>query len=199
MANGKTAIAGRFFDTSDGAGTGFSIQDIQTGVVAPVFDTSGDFTVGVRFYPGSLAVSGGTWGGFALGSYSSANNAWRLENDTNGKFRMGAPGGLQSAYADYTGPVVTQSQMMYAVLRFFRSTGTMNLRINGAYEQSFQNNALVAATFAAELGFGLYWDFSTAATKYRSTQLVKAVAANAALSGSDLTVLEAYLAAAAVE
>lgn len=199
LANGKTAIAGRFFDTSDGTGTGYSIQDIQTGIILPSFDTSGDFTVGVRFYPGSLTVSGGTWGGFALGSFSTANNAWRLENDTNGRFRMGAPGGLQSNYTDYTGPLVTQSTMMSAVLRFFRSTGTMDLRINGTYEQTFQNNSLITAAFATELAFGLYWDFSSSATKYRSTQMVKGVAANAALAGTDLAALEAYLQSPTVE
>ncbi|MEM5449846.1 MULTISPECIES: hypothetical protein [Paraburkholderia] len=199
MANGQTAVAGRFFDTSDGTGTGYSIQGVPMALVLPTFDTSGDFTVGVRFAPGALTIAGGTWGGFALGSYTSANNAWRLENDDSGRFRMGAPGGLQTNYADYAGPVVTASQMMYAVLRFFRASGKLNMRINGVYEQNLQNNALVAATFATELAFGLYWDFSTSTTKYRPTQLVKAVAANAALTGDDLTALENYLKSATVE
>lgn len=195
MANGKTVIDGRFFDTGDGTATGYSVQDVLTGIVVPAFDTSGDFTIGMRFNPSALTVSGGTWGGVACGSYSSANNAWRLENDTNGNFRVGAPGGLQSAYTDYVGPLLTASTIAYAVLRFTRSTGTLQLRVNGVNAVSFQNDALKTATFAAEVAFGLYWDFSTAAVKYRATQLLKAFAANAALIDTDLAAAEAYLAA----
>lgn len=195
LCNGKTNIASRFFDSPDGTGTGFSIQDIQTGIIVPSFDTSGDFTVGVRIVPSSLAVAGGTWGGIALGSYSSPNNQWRLESDTNGKMRMAA-GAVSSAYTDYTGPALAQNVVSYALLRFFRSTGTLNLRVNGTYEQTLQADSLKTATLAAELAFGLYWDAGGAVTKHRAHQMLKGFAANTALIGADLAAAEAHLAVA---
>lgn len=85
-----------------------------------------------------------------------------------------AAGAVTSAYIDYKGPVLAQDALEYLLVRFFRSTGTLNLRVNGVYEQTLQNNDLKTATLAAELAFGLYWDIAAAATKHRAPRLLKA-------------------------
>lgn len=191
LANGKTSLASRIFAEPTTGEIAMSIQDVLTGIVIPSISLTGDFTFGVRFSPSSFSVSGGTWGGVAIGSYSSSTNGFRVENDTSGRLRMGFPGAVGSAYTDYTGPVMAQGAYSYLVFSLSRSLGQARLRVNGTYEQILSATSLKTATLAQEVAFGL---FNTGTVTYRAGFYRKPMAFSAYLLGTDLAALEAYLA-----
>lgn len=190
LANGKTGLGSRIFAEPTSGEVAMSIQDVQTGIVIPSIDLTGDFTFGIRFSPSSFTVSGGTWGGVAIGSFSTAANGYRVENDTTGRLRMGFPGAVGSAYTDYTGPLMTQGAYSYLVFSMSRSLGQARLRVNGTYEQILPATALKTVTLAQEVAFGL---FNTGTVTYRAGFYRKPLAFNAYLLGNDLAALEAYL------
>lgn len=192
VTNGFANPATRLFETTNGVSKDwcYTIANATHALLNASFDTSGSFTVGIVGKPTTLSARGG----LTFGSINSANQWFVTDtvNSADGKLKMHF-NGTESAYADYTGPVLTAETWMAVVLVFDRAAGTAKLRcttVGGStYEQTL--TGLGSKVLANELCIG--GNTSTGTLDYRAGRYRGAVGFSRALSGADLAKLEAYL------
>src|SRR6266702_2875280 len=157
LANGYTPVSGRFF-AGPGGEVAYSLQGLTYAILAAL-DTSGDFTVGLRYALTSAITTAGA--GPAMGSYTNTPvGPWWLSANSgpggDGKLRVGI-GAISTAFADYAGPPITDTGVWYSiVLMASRSLGKVVLRVNGVQAAVLTDASIKAVALKSEFGIGVY-------------------------------------------
>lgn len=182
MANGATAIGSRFAMGGTPSLEGYTLNNVNQGIIAPL-DTSKGFTLGIV-----------ARGGLAVGSYSTPTGSWWVIHDnidaspTKGKLRLSI-GGITSTNAEYTGAPLNLTAWHYIVLVVDKLAGTIRVRHNGV-EALLKSGMSSSANILAELGVGI---FNSSAQAIRAAFYRSPIAFNRPLTDAEILTVEAML------